>query len=81
MNENLHALVIEKTLRVPAPAGPAGDGAAAARQFDVVLMSAGFMVQARGHGIASSSLSGPGVLPLRGEAPGKFSCPAFLSSY
>ena len=42
MSERIQALVIEKTLRVPAPAGPAGDGAAAARQFDVVLMSAGF---------------------------------------
>lgn len=42
VSENLEALVIEKTFRVPAPAGPAGDGAAAARQFDVVLMSAGF---------------------------------------
>lgn len=42
MTENLEALVIGKTFRVPAPAGPAGDGAAAARQLDVVLMSAGF---------------------------------------
>ena len=39
---NLEGLVVEKTFRVPAPAGPAGDGEAAARQFDVVLMSAGF---------------------------------------
>ena len=42
VSENLEALVIEKRFRVPAPAGPAGDGEAAARQFDVVLMSAGF---------------------------------------
>jgi hypothetical protein len=42
VSENLEALVIEKTFRVPAPAGPPGDGQAAARQFDVVLMSAGF---------------------------------------
>jgi hypothetical protein len=42
MSENLEALVIEKTFRVPTPAGPAGNGEAAARQFDVVLMSAGF---------------------------------------
>ena len=42
VSENLEALVIEKTFRVPAPAGAAGIGEAAARQFDVVLMSAGF---------------------------------------
>lgn len=42
VSENLEALVIEKTLRVPAPAGRAGKGEAAGRQFDVVLMSAGF---------------------------------------
>lgn len=42
VSENLEALVIGKTFRVPAPAGPAGDGEAAARQFDVALMSAGF---------------------------------------
>ena len=42
VSENLEALVIEKTFRVPAPAGLAGDGQAVARQFDVVLMSAGF---------------------------------------
>lgn len=42
MSENLETLVIEKTFRVPTPAGPAGNGEAAARQFDVVLMSAGF---------------------------------------
>lgn len=42
VSENLEALVIEKRFRVPAPAGPAGDGEAAARQFDVVLMSSGF---------------------------------------
>ena len=40
MSENLEALVIEKTFRVPAPAGPTGNGEAAARQFDVVLTSA-----------------------------------------
>jgi hypothetical protein len=42
VSEDLEALVIEKTFRVPAPAGPAGNGGPAARQFDVVLMSAGF---------------------------------------
>jgi hypothetical protein len=47
VSENLEALVIEKTFRVPAPAGPPGDGQAAARQFDVVLMSAGFKCSGR----------------------------------
>lgn len=42
MSDTMEALVIGKTFRVPAPAGPAGDGSAAARQLDVVLMSAGF---------------------------------------
>ncbi len=42
VSEDLEALVIGKTFRVPAPAGPAGNGEAAARQFDVALMSAGF---------------------------------------
>ena len=42
VSENLEGLVIEKTFRVPAPAGRAGKGEAAGRQFDVVLMSAGF---------------------------------------
>ena len=39
LSKNLEGLVIEKTFRVPAPAGEAGLGEAAARQFDVVLMS------------------------------------------
>lgn len=38
----LDTLVIGRTLRVPRAEGPAGDGAAAARQFDAVLLSAGF---------------------------------------
>lgn len=38
----LEALVVRKTLRVPACDGPPGDGDTAARQFDAVLMSAGF---------------------------------------
>ncbi|MEO5875002.1 MAG: hypothetical protein ABIS86_22885 [Streptosporangiaceae bacterium] len=35
-------LIIEKTHRLPAPTGPDGDGSAAARQFDVALMSVGW---------------------------------------
>ena len=38
----LRQALIAKTLRVPAVEGPAGDGAAVARQFDVALLSVGF---------------------------------------
>ena len=38
----LDALIIQKTLRVPAVAGPSGDGATAARQLDAALLSVGF---------------------------------------
>ncbi|HEU5332652.1 MAG TPA: TerD family protein [Actinocrinis sp.] len=38
----IDARIIRRTLRVPAPSGPAGDGAAAARQFDAALLSVGF---------------------------------------
>lgn len=38
----LEALIVQKTLRVPVVAGPAGDGAAAARQVDAALLSVGF---------------------------------------
>src|ERR1700722_4779232 len=39
--EDLEALLIRKTLRVPLPQIPDGDGGSAARQFDAVLMCAG----------------------------------------
>ncbi|KAB2368202.1 TerD family protein [Actinomadura montaniterrae] len=42
MNGILERLVIARTLRVPVPEGGPGAGAAAARQFDAALMSAGF---------------------------------------
>ncbi|KUL36826.1 hypothetical protein ADL22_23255 [Streptomyces sp. NRRL F-4489] len=42
MGHRLASLVIRHTHRLPRPAGPAGDGAVAARQFDAALMSAGF---------------------------------------
>lgn len=42
MSQLLEPLVVRHTLRVPAPSGPAGDGGAAARQFDTALMSVGF---------------------------------------
>ncbi|GAB7044600.1 MULTISPECIES: hypothetical protein [Catenuloplanes] len=38
----LEKLIIQRTLRVPASTGVAGDGAAVARQLDAVLLDAGF---------------------------------------
>lgn len=38
----LRKRIIQRTLRVPAVDGPAGDGAAIARQFDAALLDAGF---------------------------------------
>ncbi|GAA2522856.1 hypothetical protein [Pilimelia columellifera] len=38
----LEKLIIQKTLRVPAGAGPAGDGSAVARQLDAALLDVGF---------------------------------------
>ncbi|KND46415.1 TerD family protein [Streptomyces stelliscabiei] len=46
MTQSLASLVIRHTHRVPAPDGSAGDGAAAARQFDAVLMDVGFKLSA-----------------------------------
>lgn len=42
MLDALESQLIRRTLRVPAPTGPTGDGTAVARQLDIVLMSAGF---------------------------------------
>lgn len=42
MSASLEELVIVKTHRLPSVNGPAGDGSVAARQFDAVLMGAGF---------------------------------------
>ncbi|MFE9411052.1 hypothetical protein ACFYN0_20050 [Streptomyces sp. NPDC006704] len=42
----LESLVVRHTRRLPVPSGPLGDGAAAARQFDVALMSVGFKLSA-----------------------------------
>jgi hypothetical protein len=42
MPASLEDLVIVKTLRLPSQTGPAGDGSVAARQFDAVLMAAGY---------------------------------------
>ncbi|MBC9712982.1 hypothetical protein H9Y04_10425 [Streptomyces sp. TRM66268-LWL] len=46
MSHPLESLVIRHTYRIPAPEGPAGQGAVAARQFDSALMSAGFKLSA-----------------------------------
>lgn len=46
MSEGLEPLVIRHTLRIPASAGPAGDGSVAARQLDATLMSVGFKLSA-----------------------------------
>ncbi|MEV4614674.1 TerD family protein [Kitasatospora sp. NPDC049258] len=46
MLQHLEAMVIRHTHRLPAPAGPAGEGATAARQFDAALMSVGFKLSA-----------------------------------
>ncbi|WP_030215426.1 TerD family protein [Streptomyces bikiniensis] len=46
MDHTLEHLVVRHTRRLPVPAGPAGDGAAAARQLDAALMSVGFKLSA-----------------------------------
>ncbi|MEU0408267.1 hypothetical protein ABZ307_10705 [Streptomyces griseorubiginosus] len=46
MVHRLERLVIRHTLRLPSPAGPAGEGDVAARQFDAALMSVGFKLSA-----------------------------------
>ncbi|MFG2470592.1 TerD family protein [Streptomyces canus] len=46
MVHRLERLVIRHTLRLPSPAGPVGESAVAARQFDAALMSVGFKLSA-----------------------------------
>ncbi|MEU6383971.1 hypothetical protein ABZ847_10435 [Streptomyces bauhiniae] len=46
MAQIFESLVIRHTHRLPAPEGSAGEGAAAARQFDAVLASVGFKLSA-----------------------------------
>ncbi|MDO0917094.1 TerD family protein [Streptomyces sp. DT2A-34] len=46
MVHRLEPLVIRHVHRLPSPAGPAGEGAVAARQFDAALMSVGFKLSA-----------------------------------
>ncbi|MGW0084790.1 hypothetical protein [Streptomyces sp. NPDC003393] len=46
MVHRLDSLVLRHTHRILAPAGPAGEGAVVARQFDAALMSVGFKLSA-----------------------------------
>lgn len=46
MANRLASVVLRHTHRLPAPEGSAGDGAAAARQFDAALLSVGFKLSA-----------------------------------
>ncbi|OBQ49915.1 hypothetical protein A4U61_25110 [Streptomyces sp. H-KF8] len=46
MAHSLESLVIRHTHRLPSPAGSAGQGAAAARQFDAALTTVGFKLSA-----------------------------------
>ncbi|WP_055529802.1 TerD family protein [Streptomyces graminilatus] len=46
MAHSLESLVLRHTYRLPSPQGSAGEGAAAARQFDAALTSAGFKLSA-----------------------------------
>ncbi|WP_086784053.1 TerD family protein [Streptomyces caniscabiei] len=46
MAQSLESLVVRHTHRLPVPKGSAGDGAAAARQFDAALMDVGFKLSA-----------------------------------
>ncbi|MFD5542081.1 hypothetical protein ACFWIJ_30710 [Streptomyces sp. NPDC127079] len=46
MAHSLESLVIRHTHRLPSPSGSAGQGAAAARQFDAALTSVGFKLSA-----------------------------------
>ncbi|WP_207946110.1 hypothetical protein [Actinomadura sp. 7K534] len=61
MNIWLAELIVRHTHRVPAPEGPRGDGAAAARRLDAALMSAGFKLS-RDLMAALSGLAEPAVL-------------------
>ncbi|MFG2247410.1 hypothetical protein [Spirillospora sp. NPDC048823] len=66
MNIWLAELIVRHTHRIPAPEGPLGDGAAAARRFDAALMSAGFKLS-RDVMAALSGLSEETVLKVAGR--------------
>lgn len=42
MLNDIEEIIVRRTLRVPVPEGPFGDGSAVVRQFDVALMDAGY---------------------------------------
>ncbi|WP_344073554.1 hypothetical protein [Streptomyces crystallinus] len=58
MVHRFEPLVIRHTHRLPAPCGPAGQGAVAARQFDAILMSVGFKLSAEALGHLSALSEG-----------------------
>ncbi|MDX2529077.1 TerD family protein [Streptomyces europaeiscabiei] len=66
MAQSLESLVIRHTHRLPAPKGSAGEGTAAARQFDAALMGVGFKLSAE---LLErlSGLSGAAVLHTAGR--------------
>ncbi|WP_327723295.1 hypothetical protein [Streptomyces europaeiscabiei] len=66
MAQSLESLVIRHTHRLPAPRGSAGEGTAAARQFDAALMDVGFKLSAE---LLErlSGLSGAAVLHTAGR--------------
>lgn len=47
MAHRLEQLIVRRTLRLPSPTGPSGNGSVAARQFDAALMSVGFKLSAQ----------------------------------
>ncbi|MFE9017279.1 TerD family protein [Streptomyces sp. NPDC007808] len=69
MVHRLEPLVVRHAHRLPAPTGPAGDGAVAARQFDAALMSVGFKLSAPllAHlsGLAEGTVVGTAARTLR----------------
>jgi hypothetical protein len=60
VHDDLQSKLIQKTLRLPAPSGQAGDGAVVARQVDAALMSVGF--KASGPLLERLSELDPGVV-------------------
>ncbi|MCT9080324.1 TerD family protein [Streptomyces fulvoviolaceus] len=68
MVHRLEPLIVRHTHRIPAPAGPAGAGDVAARQFDAVLMSVGFKLSAEAlehlSGLAEDTVVGTAVRTL-----------------
>ncbi|MER5355332.1 hypothetical protein ABT093_34040 [Kitasatospora sp. NPDC002551] len=64
MSQRLESMIVRHTFRLPTPDGPAGNGEAAARQFDAALMSVGFKLSAE----ALERLSGLSAQTVRETA-------------